>query len=56
MEHQQIAVASYQAVGTPDDSGLQQLVIIRIATNRHRARQFHLDGAQAQLGDENPSS
>src|SRR5215467_1442663 len=51
-ENQQILVARHQAICTTSDGGFQQLVVVRIATDRYCARQFHLHGAEAQIGDE----
>jgi len=56
VENQQILVARHQAICTTRDSNFQQLVVVRIATDRHCAQQFYLHGAQAQVGDERAAS
>jgi hypothetical protein len=56
VENQQILVARHQTIRTTSDGDFQQLVVVRIAADRHCARQFHLHGAEAQVGNERPAS
>ena len=56
VENQQILVARHKAIGTTNDSDLQQLVVVGIATDLHQTRQFDLCGAETQVGHERPAS